>query len=85
MPDRRKVLIAGSRYTGQRGRIFDAMKGGEWRSLDELADLTGDPQASISAVLREFRKPKHGYTLLRKRVLDGKRSFSIYQLIVPSR
>ena len=41
-----------------RGRI--AMADGQWRTLGEIADITGDPEASISAQLRHLRKAKHG-------------------------
>ena len=48
------------RLTGQLLRIWEATKGGDWRTLDQLADLTGDPPASISAQLRHLRKPRFG-------------------------
>lgn len=48
------------RLTGQLLRIFTLMKDGNWRSLDEISNLTGDPHASISAQLRNLRKHRFG-------------------------
>jgi hypothetical protein len=36
------------------------MQDGEWRTLSEISQTTGDPQASISAQLRHLRKPRFG-------------------------
>jgi hypothetical protein len=56
------------RLTKQLGRVWDAMKDGGWRTLNELADVTGDPHASISAQLRHLRKPRFGgYNVERRR------------------
>jgi len=43
------------RLTGQLGRVYDATKGGRWMTFDEIAAITGDPAASISARLRQLR------------------------------
>lgn len=40
---------------------------GVWMTLDEIADITRDPPASISAQLRHLRKPKHGTHTVEKR------------------
>jgi|GEM_PF-842969 len=56
------------RLTKQIGRIFDLMKDGQWRTLEEIAEVTKDPQASISAQLRHLKKPQFGgHTLKKKR------------------
>jgi hypothetical protein len=45
----------------------------EWHTLSELHILTGDPEASVSARLRDLRKKKFGgYDVLRRRVLGLK-------------
>lgn len=49
-----------SRLTGQWLLVFDLMKDGAWRTLREIADRTGCPEASVSARLRDFRKAKFG-------------------------
>jgi hypothetical protein len=49
-------------------RVFETMKDGTWRTLQEIALLTGDPPQSISARLRDFRKAKFGgFLVLRQR------------------
>ena len=55
------------RLTGQIKRVFDLMKDGSWRTLDEIAQATGDPHASISAQLRHLRKPRFGSFIVEKR------------------
>ncbi len=49
-----------TRLNSQLTRVFDLMKDGEWRSLDQISKATGDPAASISAQLRHLRKPRFG-------------------------
>jgi hypothetical protein len=50
----------GKRLQAQHARVFEVMKDGMWRSLHAIARLTGDPEASISARLRDLRKDKFG-------------------------
>lgn len=55
------------RLTGQMHDIFELMKDGEWRTLDEIAKILNHPQASISAQLRNFRKERFGGHKVNKR------------------
>jgi hypothetical protein len=55
------------RLTGQILRVFELMRDGTWRTLQEIADETGDPHASISAQLRHLRKVRFGAHLVEKR------------------
>jgi hypothetical protein len=55
------------RLTRQLGRVFDLVQDGRWRTLQEIADATGDPHASISAQLRHLRKPRFGGYAVEKR------------------
>ena len=48
------------RLTGQLLRIWEVVKDGKWVTLGELAQKTGDPEASISAQLRHLRKKRFG-------------------------
>lgn len=48
------------RLTGQILRIYNLMKDGQFRTLGQIEEVTGDPQASISAQLRNLRKPRFG-------------------------
>ncbi len=60
------------RLNAQTRRVYDAMVGGRWLTLAELAELTGDPEASVSARLRDLRKPKFGgHTVERRYVGHG--------------
>ncbi len=59
------------RLTGQIERVFNAIKDGRWLTLDDIASLTGDPQASISAQLRHLRKERFGSHDVRKRHVDN--------------
>ena len=61
-----------SRLNRQMQAVYDCMIYGDWRTLDEIARITGAPQASVSARLRDFRKPRFGgFTVDRKRLQDG--------------
>ncbi len=63
--------------------MFDTMRDGRWRTLQEIADVTGDPQASISAQLRHLRKPRFGgYTVEKRRRGLPEHGLYEYQLVV---
>ena len=49
-----------SRLTTQMGRVWLALREGEWLSLGELAARVDAPEASVSARLRDLRKPRFG-------------------------
>ena len=71
------------RLSAQLRRVFDLMRDGQWRSLDAIHGITGDPHASISARLRDLRKPKFGgHTLESQRFGDKSRGFYKYRLIL---
>ena len=55
------------RLTGQILRVYSAIKEGTWLTLDEISQITGDPQASISAQLRHLRKERFGSYTINKR------------------
>ena len=74
------------RLTGQILRIFDVIKDGCWNTLEEIQDLTGDPQASISAQLRNLRKERFGSYLIEKRYRgDRLNGLWEYRLIVENK
>lgn len=56
-----------ARLAKQIGRVFDLMLDGRWGTLQEIADATGDPHASISAQLRHLRKARFGGYVVEKR------------------
>lgn len=58
--------------TRQRDRVLRLMRSGGWWTLQNLQDATGDPQPSISARLREFRRPEFGgYDVQKVRLNTG--------------
>jgi hypothetical protein len=63
-------------------RIFALMKDGLWRSLPDIEQITGDPQPSISAQLRHFRKPRFGAHIVERR--RGDNSLYEYRLLPAS-
>jgi len=67
------VALDGPRLTAQLAKVRTYMLGhGEWRSLAEIAQATGEPEASVSARLRDCRKVKHGgYSVERRRRSAG--------------
>ena len=66
------------RLTGQIKRVRDLMSDHAWRTLDEIAVNTGDPQASVSAQLRHLRKPRFGGNTVDKRP-RGNRSNGLFE------
>ncbi len=61
--------------------IFNLMKDASWRTLSEIANKTGEPEASISAQLRHLRKERFGSHTVNRRHEEGKALYE-YQLIV---
>lgn len=60
------------RLAAQLTAVRRFMSDGQWRLLAEIAAATGAPEASISARLRDLRKPKFGgLTVERDYVGDG--------------
>lgn len=70
------------RLKGQIKRVFDLMRDGRWRTLDEIATATGDPAASVSAQLRHLRKPRFGGYVVERRSRKG--PLFEYRLILPT-
>ena len=60
-----------ARLTGQIKRIYSLMSDGKWRTLQEIEQETGDPQASISAQLRNLRKARFGGHAVGREHLGG--------------
>lgn len=50
--------------------VWDLMVDGEWRSLAQIAEVVGEPEASVSARLRDFRKPRCGAHNVFRRLLS---------------
>lgn len=53
-------------------RVARLMGDGAWHTLHEISGRTGDPEASVSARLRDLRKRKFGgHTVERERLAGG--------------
>ncbi len=62
----------GERLSKQLERVYFLMRDGRWRTLEEIAGATGDSMQSVSARLRDLRKPKFGgHTVERDRLGRG--------------
>lgn len=59
------------RLTGQIERVWTFMRGGDWRTLADIAAATGDPEASVSAQLRHLRKTRFGGHQVERRHVGG--------------
>lgn len=52
--------------------VWRLMKDGRWRTLEQISEKVGCPEASVSARLRDFRKRKFGsHTVERQYVRQG--------------
>lgn len=61
-----------SRLNAQARDVYRYMMHGEWRTLADIAHNTGHPEASVSARLRDLRKPKFGgFTVERRYIANG--------------
>lgn len=62
----------GARLNGQAEDVFRLMRDRQWRTLAMISEATGHPEASVSARLRDFRKPHlGGFTVERQRLDCG--------------
>jgi hypothetical protein len=69
------------RLNSQMKRVYTVMLASEWMTLREISDETGDPEASISARLRDFRKERFGsWTVDRRRRGDPAAGVHEYRL-----
>lgn len=75
------------RLTGQILRVFNAMKDGHWRTVQEIKEKIKidttfeDPENSIQAQLRNLRKKSFGgYIIERRRRGEPKKGICEYKL-----
>jgi hypothetical protein len=66
------------RLNAQTKRVYELIKDGVWRTLDEISTATGDPPASVSARLRDLRKAAFGSHLIERRA-RGERSRGLFE------
>ena len=69
----------GRRLAAQHQRVLSLMSDSKWRTLAAIALETGDPEASISARLRDLRKERFGaYCVQRRYVARGLYEYRIF-------
>ena len=71
--------LDGQRIGRQCDVVLELMNDGKYRTLREIAQATGYPEASISARLRGFRK--QGLLVNRRRIADPMRGIFAYQVL----
>ena len=75
----------GRRLSTQLIDVRDLMLDGVWRTLREIGLRLDHPEASISARLRDLRKPKFGQLVVNSRRVPNGNGLHEYQLLRPSR
>lgn len=70
----------GARLAEQAQAVFAIMKDGQFRTLSHISRMTGAPEASVSARLRDLRKPRFGGHTVNRQYL--RRGLYQYQLLV---
>jgi len=68
------------RLKKQSERIFTLMVDGQWRTLAEISEITHATEASASARLRDFRKPRFGAHTVQRRRRD--KGLFEYRLVI---
>lgn len=56
-----------ARLRGQLLRVHECLSDRKWHTLAELAELAGGSEASVSARIRDLRKPRYGNLAVEKR------------------
>lgn len=69
----------GKRLHAQHHRVLAFMRDGRWHTLEAISEATGDPEASVSARLRDLRKDRFGAHLIERRYV--RRGLFEYRLV----
>jgi len=51
--------------------VYGCLRDGAWWTLAQVAEVTGAPEASVSARIRDLRKPRFGGHIVDRRRVDG--------------
>jgi len=70
------------RLNTQQSQVFNLMKDGKYRTLAEISEVTGAPEASVSARLRDLRNMFH-LKVDRRHRGDNKRGLYEYAVRLP--
>jgi hypothetical protein len=71
-----------ARLTTQYQDVWNVMKDSQWYTLGKLSALTGHPEASCSARMRDFRKKRNGGHIVARRRVQGGHGLHEYRLII---
>jgi hypothetical protein len=66
----------GARLNAQMARVLNLCTDGQWRTLKEISAATGDPEASVSARLRDLDNWK-GWKKERKHLGNGLHTYRL--------
>ena len=58
------------RLAGQHARVLAFLRDSQWHTLSQIAEATGDPEASVSARLRDLRKPRFGSYVVERQYVE---------------
>lgn len=71
----------GARLNKQAQDVFNFMADGQWHTLREISEATGHPEASISARIRDFKKPKFGsFNTERRHISKGLWQYRLFSI-----
>lgn len=59
----------GQRLTAQQMRVYNVVKSGDYYTLSQLSTITGDPEASVSARIRDLKR--FGFDMRKEYVSRG--------------
>ena len=72
-----------TRLNRQARAVFECLVDGDWWTLERLHNATGEPEASISARIRDFRKARFGgHKVERMRVCRGLYAYRMVLTVV---
>lgn len=69
------------RLNAQTLRVWHVMKRGEWLTLRDISVRTGDPEASVSARLRDLRKSKFGGHVVERLRAEHESGLFFYRVV----
>jgi hypothetical protein len=70
------------RLSRQAKVVWDLVSDGEWWTLYQLAEETNEPTQSISARLRDLRKPEGGSWIVERKRLRPGSGTHLYRLVI---
>lgn len=69
-----------TRLNKQMLAVYNVIKDGQWHTLGGIADVSGAPEASVSARLRDLRKPRFGGLIIERKRLPSLPGLWLYRL-----